>query len=215
MAKRVEQRPGIGVDASGGQVIDPTKNVEDLARGIETRAAELRVADQRYLDAQFSALEKSQNFAREANYKLNNFAREAGEKLEAALRNAETARVNELAATRKEYEDTIRDMLSQSTETNSKLVASQLVQIQNVFDTRVSKLEAYQFTQAGRSSVSDPALSVALAEMATSIQALTRSSTKTDTRREGMANLGSIIIGAAIVVSSLMALATFIVARTH
>jgi hypothetical protein len=212
---RGERRPGIGVDAAGGQVIDPTKNVEDLVKAGEARQAELRASDQRYLDSQLANLEKQQNFAREANTRLNNFARESGEKLEAALRAAETTRVNELAATRKEYEDTIRDMLAKSVETTSTLVSNQLLQIQATFDKRVSTLEAFQFTQAGRSSVADPALSAALAEMAASIQGLTRSSTKTDTRREGMANVGSWIIGAAIVISSMMALATFIVARTH
>jgi hypothetical protein len=96
---RGERRPGIGVDAAGGQVIDPTKNVEDLVKAGEARQAELRASDQRYLDSQLSNLEKQQNFAREANARLNNFARESGEKLEAALRAAETTRVNELAAT--------------------------------------------------------------------------------------------------------------------
>ena len=202
------------MDAEGRPVIDPTKNVADLVKAGEARHDELRGADHRFLDAQLESLEKEQNLARAANSKLTVFAREASEKLEAALRHAETTRVNELAATRKEYEDTIRDMLAKSVETTSTLVSNQLLQIQATFDKRVSTLEAFQFTQAGRSSVADPALSAALAEMATSIQGLTKSSTKTDTRREGLGNIGSFVVGAAIIVSTLIGVVTLII-MTH
>jgi hypothetical protein len=215
MSKRYTQRPGIGVDAAGGQVVDPTKNVADLVKAGEARHVELRNADQRFLDAQLKSLEKEQDFARAANYKLTTFAREAGEKLEAALRHAETDRINELAGTRKEYENTIRDMLAKSVETTSMLVSNQLLQIQATFNERVSKLEAFQFTQAGRSSVADPALSAALAEMATSIQGLTRSSTKTDTRREGLSSIGSMVVGTAVIISTALSAGALILTLTH
>jgi hypothetical protein len=158
--------PGLGVDRNGAPVIDPTKNVEDLVRSGEQRQAELREADQRFLDAQLQSMEKMQTFAREADMRLGTYARESSSRLEEALRGAESTRVNELAATRKEYENTIRDMLAKSVETTSTLVSTQLVQIQATFDKRVSQLEAYQFTQAGRSSVADPALSDALMSLA-------------------------------------------------
>ena len=157
---------GLGVDSQGAPVVDPTKNVEDLVRAGEARQAELREADQRFLDAQLASMEKMQTFAREADMRLNTHAREQGQKLQQALREAETSRLDQLASTRKEYENTIRDMLAESVRTTSTLVSTQLVQIQATFDTRVSKLEAFQFTQAGRSSVADPALSSALETLA-------------------------------------------------
>jgi hypothetical protein len=210
-----KQPPGVAVDSRGGQVVDPTKNVEDLVKARDAAMAELRAADQRFLDAQLASMDKLQNFSREADKCLQNSARQAGEKLESALRTAETVRIDQLAATRKEYENTIRDMLAKSVETTSTLVSTQLVQIQATFDKRVSQLEAFQFTQAGRSSVADPALSKALAEMAASIQGLTRSETKTDTRREGTNAMGSIAVGVAVIFSSLVAISSLILTFTR
>jgi hypothetical protein len=204
-----KQPLGVAVDSRG----DPTKNVEDLVKARDAAMAELRAADQRFLDAQLASMDKLQNFSREADKCLQNSARQAGEKLESSLRGAETTRVNELASTRKEYENTIRDMLAKSVETTSTLVSTQLVQIQATFDKRVSQLEAFQFTQAGRSSVADPALSKALAEMASSIQGLTRSETKTDTRREGTNQIGTIAVGASFIISMLVGVAALVL--TH
>jgi hypothetical protein len=214
--KMVEKQiPGIGVDFRGNAVIDPTKNVEDLVRALEAKLAEFRKGDERYIDGQIDWLEKLSAFTRAADSGLQTFAREAGEKLEAALRQAETNRINELAATRKEYENTIREMLAKSVESTSSLVSTQLVQIQATFDKRVSNLEAYQFTQAGRSSVADPALASALAEMAASIQGLTKSETKMDTRHEGANSMGSLVVGAAFVISTIVSIFALVLTLMH
>jgi hypothetical protein len=165
-SEQAVNRPGIGVDAAGAPVVDPTKNVEDLVKAGEQRQADLREADQRFLDAQLKSMSEMQTFARQADMKLNSFAREASDKMQTALRAAETIRIDQLAQNRQEYQNTIRDMLAESVRTTSTLVSTQLVQIQATFDTRVSKLEAFQFTQAGRSSVADPALSDALLQLA-------------------------------------------------
>jgi hypothetical protein len=55
--------------------------------------------------------------------------------------------------------------------TTSALVANQLLQFNNTFDNRVSKLEAGAFTQAGKQSVSDPAM----AQLALAVQTLSES----------------------------------------
>jgi hypothetical protein len=149
---------GIGVDAHGERVIDPTKNVEDLVRAGEVTNKALRAADNRFIDAQFDAVERFHNFAREAETRFQNFARDAEAKHTMSRVDAETRRIDQLAQTRQEFQNTIRDMLAESVRTTSTLVSTQLVQIQATFDTRVSKLEAGAFTQAGKSSVADPQL---------------------------------------------------------
>jgi hypothetical protein len=166
---------GIGVDASGGPVVDPTENVLALVDVEKEHQHELRVADNRFLDANLIAQEKLQNFAREAESRMQDFAREAESKLQTALRQAETNRIDQLAQTRQEFQNTIRDMLAESVRTTSTLVSTQLVQIQATFDARVSKLEAFQFTLAGRSSVADPAIENAMKKMSESISALSAS----------------------------------------
>jgi hypothetical protein len=209
--KSYAQRPGVGVDSSGGQVIDPTKNVEDLVKALRETLQEFRTGDQRYLDAQFGWSEKVQNFALEAEVRLRDQLRMADEK----LAQAETRRIDQLALTSERFETTIRNMLAESVRTTSDLVSNQLVQIQATFNERVSKLEAGAFTQAGKNSVADPALAQALAEMAASIQGLTRSETRTDTRRETWGSMGAAVLGASFVISTLIAVAGFVIARAH
>jgi hypothetical protein len=172
---------GLPVDIFGAPAIDPTKNVETLVRAAEYLQTIVRAADQRFLDAQLHSTERFQNFARDAEANLQKFARQLDVRYadsirtaDQALAAAETRRIDQLAQTRQEFQNTIRDMLAASATSTSTLVATQLVQIQTVFDTRVSKLEAYQFTQAGKSSVQDPQLEGAMTKMAQSIAALTR-----------------------------------------
>jgi hypothetical protein len=172
---------GLPVDIFGAPAIDPTKNVETLVKSGEAFQAVVRAADQRFLDAQLHSYERFQNFAREAESNLQKFARQLDVRYTDSIRSAdqalaaaETRRIDQLAQTRQEFQNTIRDMLAASATSTSTLVATQLVQIQTVFDTRVSKLEAYQFTQAGKSSVQDPQLEGSMRVMAQSIASLTR-----------------------------------------
>ncbi len=90
---------------------------------------------------------------------------------------SETRRIDQLAQTRQEFQNTIRDMLAESVRTTSTLVSTQLVQIQATFDTRVSKLEAGAFTQAGKSSVADPQLADFMRMMSQNIQGIGVAST--------------------------------------
>lgn len=146
-----EPEPGIGVDARGGAVIDPTENVRQLV-----------LAESKYQDAQRDSLKElvlSEIGAVRDHVKILS---ESTVAFQNAQREAETSRIDQLAETRQEFQNTIRDMLAESVRTTSTLVSTQLVQIQGTFDTRVGKLEAYQFTQAGKSSVADPAMSDAL-----------------------------------------------------
>jgi DNA anti-recombination protein RmuC len=123
-------------------------------------------------------------------------AAQAESRLRDSLRNAdrmlgdaETRRIDQLAQTRQEFQNTIRDMLAESVRTTSTLVSTQLVQIQATFDTRVSKLEAGAFTQAGKSSVADPALSEALARMTATMAALQSSGERTGGQQAGQGQM--------------------------
>ena len=155
----------------------------------------VRSADQKFLDAQLHSTERFQNFAREAEANLQRFARQLDVRYtdsmraaDASLAAAETRRIDQLAQTRQEFQNTIRDMLAASATSTSTLVATQLVQIRTVFDTRVSKLEAYQFTQAGKSAAQDPQLEANMTRMAQSIAALTRETADSITKNSAAAS---------------------------
>lgn len=159
-------QPGIGVDSRGGAVIDPTKNVLDLVRAESTRQNDMRDALKELMTTTVAGLKEQIKIMYDGMVMFQN-----------AQRDAETRRIDELAETRQEFQNTIRDMLAESVRTTSTLVSTQLAQIQATFDTRVSKLEAGAFTQAGKSSVSDPATADALTRMAAGIAALSTTTT--------------------------------------
>jgi glutamine synthetase type III len=62
-------RSGISVDAERG--VDPTKNVIDLVEALKVALAEFRTSDIKYVDTQLVAAEKLQDYAREAESKMN------------------------------------------------------------------------------------------------------------------------------------------------
>jgi hypothetical protein len=160
-------QPGIPVDYRGGGTIDPTKNVGDLVRALEV--------------SQKSALDWLEKLTNEKIDGLKELVKVISDNVVAfqnAQRDAETRRIDELAETRQEFQNTIRDMLAESVRTTSTLVSTQLVQIQATFDTRVSKLEAGAFTAAGRSSVQDPQTADALSRMASAIASLSTTTTE-------------------------------------
>ena len=80
-----EQRPGIGIDARGGAVIDPTKNVLDNFAALKEMLAGLRTADNKY-----------QNDMREAETRRINEL--ASQKLTFDLELAKILRANQDAA---------------------------------------------------------------------------------------------------------------------
>jgi hypothetical protein len=154
-------QPGIPVDFRGAPTIDPTKNVLDLVR-----------AESKYQDAMRAELATLVNEKVDSAKLMVKMLSDSMAAFQNAMRDAETKRIDQLAQTRQEFQNTIRDMLAESVRTTSNLVSTQLVQIQATFDTRVTKLEAGAFTQAGKSSVADPATQDAIARMAGSIASL-------------------------------------------
>ena len=127
-----EGRPGIAVDARGGAVIDPTKNVLDLVRaGMDNQ------------DAQRGALkellvEKVEGLEGDSRALLS----ESQERFQNGQRESETKRIDQVASTRQEFQNTIRDMLCAGNQgcvpTSTASCRRQLVQIQATFDTRAS-----------------------------------------------------------------------------
>ena len=160
-------QPGIPVDLRDQGTIDPTKNVLDLVRAESTRQNDMRNALEKLIVEKVDGLKEIVKLISDNVVMYQN-----------AQRDAETRRIDELAETRQEFQNTIRDMLAESVRTTSTLVSTQLVQIQATFDTRVSKLEAGAFTAAGRSSVQDPQTADALSRMASGISALSTTTTE-------------------------------------
>src|ERR1700683_5219086 len=104
-SEKPEQRPGFGIDASGGVVIDPTKNVLDLVK-----------AESKYQDAM-----------REAEARIASLRSEAESKRLDELSGAEQRRIDALAALRQQYDTRIAEDLRIGVKTTSEQLASQLI----------------------------------------------------------------------------------------
>ena len=151
---------GIPIDSSGGATIDPTKNVLDLVRAESRYQDSMREAQEKLFDVKVTSVSDMLKVVSDGQVLFQN-----------AQIASETRRIDQLAQNRQEFQSTIRDMLAESVRTTSTLVSTQLVQIQATFDTRVSKLEAGAFTQAGKQSVADPALADAMTRVMSTLNA--------------------------------------------
>lgn len=150
---------GLGVDSSGGPVIDPSKNVSDqFAREIK-RIDDLREAEGRLRDEQ------------------NRHVREMAEERERSAEvraMAETARVNAIravdvaagAATAAQLDTAVQknatttqttaDNLRATTEATARAMAAQLSAFQESVNTRLTSLERSRDEDKGRAAYSDP-----------------------------------------------------------
>jgi hypothetical protein len=170
---------GIGVDAFGGTVIDPTKNVREMVLDEAAKRDALREADIKFNDLQFRMQEK--------------------------LAEAETRRLDALAAQGQRYEERIAEDLKVGVKTTSDQLAGQLIketgslsnqittmntQFTNQITTlttsftnqvaaltasitpRLADLERFRWEVGGKTSVSDPATAAELIQIKAIVKSL-------------------------------------------
>ncbi len=154
IGQKVPGQPGIGVDAAGGAVIDPTENVLALVD------AQARFQGEK--DALTAKLS-----ANESAWVIKYFE---------ALMAAERTRVNDLASQKSSYDKQIAETQTTQLKTTSDLVSTQLDKVTDSLSgslnktadniigilagltDRLSKVEQFRYETGGKSSVSDPAL---------------------------------------------------------
>lgn len=199
-----EQRAGYGIDPAGAPVIDPTKNVLDLVTAAIQRQDDLRLASDRLNEVRITALREFQEARVTAQSLIQDW-----------MRNTEMKRIKEKDEQRQFYETRIADMLRTSVESTSSLVSTQLVQIQNTFNDRVSQLERFRYETGGKTSITDPAIAESLLRHSTETarlkieisESMTKMATMiTDMRTSGVSqasrSMGHTDIGRAIAVAS-------------
>lgn len=179
----VDNESGPGVDRVGNPVVDPTKNVLDLVR-----------AESKYQDGMRDAGEKLQNAIRDAEDRRIEDLSEAETRrvdaLDAQRVRYETRIAEDLKVNVKTTSDQLAGQLVKETAalynqvtalsnslTNqiSALTQSIPVQIGTIstgFNARLSELEKFRWETGGKSAVADPALTLALSEMAKTISTL-------------------------------------------
>jgi hypothetical protein len=123
-------RPGIGVDARGGQVIDPTENVKAL------NAAEA----------------KRQDDLRNMEAKFQNAMREKEAEIAKVARDSETRRVNELASQKQLFDLELARVLRSNVDSAALLLSTQLKEVKTDLSDRTAKLEQFRWETGGKSA---------------------------------------------------------------
>lgn len=122
MAEGSKQRIGLGVDAYGGAVIDPTKNVLDLTAAANKRQDDLRNAHDLLIAAEIRRLEESVKRVEQVSELRAEHAREIGLIHQSHDREIHKMEQDKLAAFR------ASDEMARITEANRSLAAIQVVE---------------------------------------------------------------------------------------
>lgn len=134
---------------------------------------------------------------------------EAGNKYQDDMRQAVASRLDQridalthendaLRLQREGYESRIAVLLSTQTDKNASILASAVERLSNVTNERLSLLERNQYMSAGQAIIRDPAISEALDRVKLG-----------EGRQAGLSMAGAFVIGAAVLLSALIAVVTF------
>jgi ribosome assembly protein YihI (activator of Der GTPase) len=190
--KRVGQA-GMGVDAHGGAVIDPTANVIALVRAEKTRSDDLRKAERRYFMAQLRHVEKTSKLRSEHQAKMD--AAESAridsirqidiQGTATAAAQALTA-IQTLSAANATREEQVRTLVSSTAAGLATTNAAASAE----FNKRLATLEQSSFLEMGKQKVADPQLE----RLSSLVEQLARSRAGDTGKTQGLSDAWKIII---------------------
>jgi hypothetical protein len=176
---------GIGVDVYGDRAVDPTENVKALVEVEKKHIVEIRELTDRHQTA----------------------LRLADAKLQDVRSEAETRRLDQLAALRLVYDTQASENLRVQAKTTSDLVStaldkvtnslgtqitssgaafsSQLVTMRDSIAVQISDLNRFRWESGGKSSVSDPDTREALAKLSVTVHKISMIQEEVRGRRDG------------------------------
>jgi len=183
-------KPGIGVDAQGGGVIDPTANVISLTEAANKRQDDLREMHNQLIHSEVRRLEQLVELRAEHADKVTRLHQEHDREIHRAeqdrlnsirLIDVGTARVeadraqraiDTLATTNKTDAENLRNALNTTASTMAKQTSDMADALQkqttsslNEITTRIAALEKSSYEGVGRQRVADPMISELLAEV--------------------------------------------------
>jgi hypothetical protein len=181
-----ESRAGIGIDAKGNAVIDPTKNVEALVKALEETQDKLRACDT-----------LRQDDLREAQDRRHKELSDQRDMYEARIEALRTTNEDRLAAVRTDFDKRIADILERQSDKSAILLSGTVDKLGATTNERISAVEKNQYVRGGETSVSDPQLAGTLKEMAATIQALSVSKDTAVGHSKGVGDSWAYLVGGA------------------
>jgi hypothetical protein len=167
--------PGIPIDSSGGQTIDPTKNVLDLVGAAVLRIDDMAELRAQLLDEKILRMEREWIHQEKAAERERQFGKEIrgmeSDRVD-KIRSVDVANaaataaqllsaVNNLAATADRTAETLRNQVA----TTAAAAAANQAALINPITERVAVLEKSSYTGAGKAGVADPQLAEAMLEI--------------------------------------------------
>jgi hypothetical protein len=180
----VAPAPGIGVDAQGGPVVDPTENVRQLV-----------LAESKYQDAMRSAEARYQNDMRLSESRRLDDLAELRVKYEARISEVLTVQVK-----------TTSELISTQLDKVTTALGQQITSSVNSLLERIGQLERFRWEVGGKTSVQDPALSAAMSQMATAITALQVARDNGEGRTTGRSEMVAWAVAAAAIGGTIVAM---------
>jgi len=166
---------GLGVDADGRPVVDPTENVRELFEAGATRQDDLRLAERRLQEEKILRVETEMRMLRHevklrASHQQDLDALEA-KRLDAVRSQDQLAAKTEadrqgnavtaLAASAATTAETLRSAVN----TSAQNLATQLTNTVNAITERIAALEKSSYTGQGKQAVADPMMEQLVNEM--------------------------------------------------
>jgi hypothetical protein len=207
--------PGLGIDAYGGQVIDPTKNVSELVDAAILRIDDMAVLRGQVVDEQVRRmydnqvwLEKFSLLRAQHNQEVRKMESDRVDKIRSVdvANAANTATqllsaVTNLATTNQNIAETLRNQVA----TTAAATQTAFERVINPLQERVTSLEKSTNIGAGRAGVSDPAMTELIAE----VKGLAKSGAVGTGKTEGISLSWGILVGVIGLAVGLIAIWSF------
>lgn len=160
---------GLGIDALGEPVVDPTENVLSLVDVQKEHQKELRAADTKYQD-------DMRRVADDNRREIAAVKQFYDQKISDIL-TVQVKTTSELISTQL---DKVTTSLSNQINGLTKATSDQITALTATLSERIGQLERFRWEVGGKTSVSDPATADALTKMAIAVQNLTMAKDKTE-----------------------------------
>lgn len=212
---RLTYRPGIGVDAGGGAVVDPTENVKALALASADRQDDLRDLNDRRIDAEIRVLavkvecmeemanlraDFAEKLSRAESGRLDSIRQVDREEVAKTAMQANTA-IDRLATAATTTAETLRNQVATTAQAQADSFSNSMGEV----NKRLSQLELTSSEGKGKQTATDPVM----VELVAEVKALRTSGANKTGESAGAKSLWTYIaVGVGLLVTLFMAAIT-------
>lgn len=209
--RRTRSGAGLGIDAAGGPVIDPTENVKALSEALSQRQDDLRDLNNKYLDARLDAIKEVVTLMAAHSKEIRDLESkrvDAVREIDVIARNTAASQaltgIQTLAASTSAEREALRSLVT----TTAATIAAQTDRIVQAMTDRIATLEKASYTGLGKQAVIDPAMTELVAE----VKKLSAAGAEISGKTAGISLSAAVVMGGITIISGLLGIAGVIYA---